>query len=804
MGTSIKNGLLEDLQEAIRSECKGVMASLCVSSSGLPFLNTWQLPTLSEHSLTYLPLFYVVCVETEGQIKMKLITFHGKAVDELKTSKIEDQLSFVKKLQDTKLCSGIDAFDGDLQLDLETFANVYLVEQFESRVIVRSRRCHFAIHIGQTCSACQELTKTEIKEPDVKVEPEEEPMSAKRRKLRKNETCFICGDVVKGSLKLLRRHIWLNHLKLKPYKCKHCDFLSTSKTFVFRHHFQNVHGFGQSGSVDDVEAVLDSVQAIEEFENKHGLQLGPSLLEEEEDFTEDKPKELGSFKPSKRSFKECSICLGQFSSEVDLEQDMAKHAESLDLDGTAKCPTCLLDVAKLEMNHHFATEHKDMNAGCCLYCMSVVFRKKLRLHISQTHCLKRALCPKCGKSVSASAMKEHLDGVHGDAANKVMCPSCGKKFANQSRLSSHVRKIHDRKEKFKCKFCGQLIKDKHTLRAHYVCVHLKAYPYKCKFCKYVAPQRQRVYEHCRSVHKSFGGRQDVEEVESELQRIREFERQQGLDRKSVPSTTGFKCWLCSDYFISNSSLMKHELGHLELWPYQCQDCSTRFNMKALVVTHCKQVHGKRVDIKKVVGDKDKLELHQKVRKIPRQRIEKFKKFVAMKPTVIPSIKGLSCNPYGCTECRDSFANLAEFYYHFDQIHSDLVQPEDCQPNAEEKKLTSCQSCGFQANDPQILQRHIEQLHLKESPVAKVEYTPKITKPRKYRCRHCHTYTAVKKFTVHRHIKNHHGAQETFESDVLLIPEAEQLELHKQLIMSRQLEEQSTPCIEDNFCAAKSF
>ena len=93
----------------------------------------------------------------------------------------------------------------------------------------------------------------------------------------------------------------------------------------------------------------------------------------------------------------------------------------------------------------------------------------------------------------------------------------------------------------------------------------------------------------------------------------------------------------------------------------------------------------------------------------------------------------------------------------------------------------CKCCGFETINSQVLQRHVSEVHrftpemydqYIEPP--KMEPAPKLFRPRKYRCRYCLVYTAVKKFTVHRHIRNTHDIQETFEHDVLLISESEHL------------------------------
>merc|ERR1719351_297513 len=101
----------------------------------------------------------------------------------------------------------------------------------------------------------------------------------------------------------------------------------------------------------------------------------------------------------------------------------------------------------------------------------------------------------------------------------------------------------------------------------------------------------------------------------------------------------------------------------------------------------------------------------------------------------------------------------------------LQHPVAVQPSQFKHK---CKCCGFDTVSENVLERHIREVHgLTEQQYEayippEIKSVPKVFRPRKYRCRYCLTYTAVKKFTVHRHIRNTHEIKETFEGDVLLI------------------------------------
>ena len=681
---------LERLEHMVKEHFSDLMVTMSISKDGCLFLNIWPQPSETFASsgfvMKYLPLFHIVGSMSEDQnVLLKLITFHGKVIDESSNDlSVEEKLNFVKQLEYSQLCQGVKITNTDLQLDIQTFSNLYLVEQFEEKVIIRSRKCKFAVFDNETvCTSCLDIYVGENVDndlfvdgrkckrfEDIKVEPDSgqystdeledssfgyaeddttpdawysrsladlkhenqdfhispyfcdhcderfakpdqllehgvktshktkqrlkcflcsaiqankrvlrshlcnihwklkpyrckyctftsakkndvifrhqcdkkdsqndkstdvmvlkdvinqiliqekrynidlgtididtrtmnvdtpaknslcdngfggslekgfkddtKPISSKYVKLRKKVKissfgnnknrkqkklknkdkvkCFICGDIV-ISPKVLRRHIWIHHLKLKPYKCKHCNFLSTSRFQIYRSHYKKYHSDGQVGDISDVEPVVDAVKAIDAFERKHNLNLGPPLNKGIfinrtqiwanndrhdhffgtcDNFKTDiddsyKPNDNFNYQPmdyksqrlvgqirtrTKQSAKlECYVCLSSFNNKASFEADQQKHAEHIELIGPFQCPTCYVKFERQKINHHYQSDHPELNAGCCLYCRAIIFRKKLRCHISNVHWAKPQLCNICGKSVSSGGMKDHVEGM---------------------------------------------------------------------------------------------------------------------------------------------------------------------------------------------------------------------------------------------------------------------------------------------------------------------------------------------------------------------------------------------------------
>ena len=670
-------------------------------------------------------------------------------------------------------------------------------------------------------------------------------------KSKETAVCFECGDILETRVDF-RKHLW-SHNNLKPYKCKECNFTSTVKEHIYNQHA--VHTHGKCGTEDDVEILMDVMEKIDIYEDRNQLRLGPSMArkrkraairepensptkkgplrkdhvgrkpgrprirnieddiqikQEIEDFTDEvsrddeskptikrgRPGKIPKFDlkpkdPPKQRFKEeCSICLCIFNSKEDFDKDQIKHQEQLANQEMVQCPTCAVSIGKVHINHHYMNDHPELKAGCCIECITIIApRSKMSKHVAAVHKPKNDLCPICGKNFRN--VRDHVAVKHGDKVRNHVCDTCGKKFTHALLLSAHISKIHSVRKQLPCKFCGQIFMEKNPLRFHYWAIHLKVKPYKCKHCHYCGTQPQKIYEHCRSVHKFPGGKKDVEHVEEDFARIREFETQHGLNRQEFKASREFLCWLCKKDCQSNQGLLKHEFGHLNLSPFECKQCGMKFKMKVLLQSHLDKRHNVKVSASIIEGNPEIMSLYERIRKIPQNIIEVYDEYKNPDPVMVLDDRNSDKRLMSvcCKKCQQSNLTYAEFLDHFHKIHgyefshlqqqiSNVIE-SDVVPDSSE--MLRCKCCGFETLIPDVLQKHIAEVHrftqqmydqFIEAP--KVEPTQKMYRPRKYRCRYCLVYTAVKKFTVHRHIRNTHGVQETFEHDVLLIAESEHL------------------------------
>ena len=101
-------GSLHELESLVASHYEETMSSFRASSGTCSFLTIWQKDSLEcekKYKMTYLPLFYVIASQDKDtKLSLKLITFHGKILEELSgysnLLSNDDKLKFIAKLNE--------------------------------------------------------------------------------------------------------------------------------------------------------------------------------------------------------------------------------------------------------------------------------------------------------------------------------------------------------------------------------------------------------------------------------------------------------------------------------------------------------------------------------------------------------------------------------------------------------------------------------------------------------------------------------------------------------------------------------
>ena len=192
--------------------------------------------------------------------------------------------------------------------------------------------------------------------------------------------------------------------------------------------------------------------------------------------------------------------------------------------------------------------------------------------------------------------------------------------------------------------------------------------FQCKHCSYTAARTQTIYEHCRTVHKIKAGKDDVERLEDVFEKIKQFEIQHGLNRQDLKNAKEFICWLCNEKFRNDRERSKHELDHLNMFPYVCKVCSNVFKEKRGLKRHYEQVHkDKELANCTIEMDPQIASLFDKLKRIEGHLIRTYQEYKEMNHVVFQ--KGKAVKKIRCKKCNDSTSdNIAEFLDHFHTIH----------------------------------------------------------------------------------------------------------------------------------------
>ena len=278
--------ILEALDSQVESHFRDNLASSIVQTSNNLFISIWKQPQaetapgVREVNMKYLPLFYVIGSVEDSKLCLKLITYHGKVIEEVNDQNVtlndEKKIDFIGKLNDIKLCRGI-CFDTQ-NVNWSIQSNL-LLECLENNLVLRSRQCQFGIFDdgALVCDNCDSSNIEDLKENIFQDENLEEniiskgeildnvvdeqygnayiqtdsdiPMKKKvvKRKSVKRKTksdiavdlnCEECPFTTKKRKKgvaKLTDHLEKVHQKVLPFQCDQCEYKFAYKRELEKH-----------------------------------------------------------------------------------------------------------------------------------------------------------------------------------------------------------------------------------------------------------------------------------------------------------------------------------------------------------------------------------------------------------------------------------------------------------------------------------------------------------------------------------------------------------------------------------------
>ena len=95
---------------------------------------------------------------------------------------------------------------------------------------------------------------------------------------------------------------------------------------------------------------------------------------------------------------------------------------NFDMNSSPKNYTCEICEKKFSTNHykkqHIKRIHEDVKKFICNLCSkNFVEKKELSIHIENNHKKSNHTCDSCGKSLSQSALRKHINTVHSITRN---------------------------------------------------------------------------------------------------------------------------------------------------------------------------------------------------------------------------------------------------------------------------------------------------------------------------------------------------------------------------------------------------
>ena len=411
--------ILESLDSLVESHFRENLVSSIVQTNNNLFISIWKPPQAEascgdrEMNMKYLPLFYVIGNVEDSKICLKLITYHGKVIDEVngKDFPLDDgnKISFIGKLNDIRLCRGI-CFDNQ-NVSWSIQSNV-LLECLEDNLVLRSRQCRFGIFEEEAlvCDSCDGLNIEDLKENIFQEETLEENI------------------------------------------------------------ISNI------GSVDDVDEALDNeylptnsvIRKKKKVVKRKGVKRkAKAIVENEDDVKQQLISNDGT--DEKLNCDECPFTTKKRKKGV---VKLAEHQEKVHQKVLPfQCEQCEYKFAyKRELEKHVSAVHMKIKPFLCNFCSyETAYKSQLSWHINIVHNkVKPFLCEYCPYKTS---QKRNLT-LHNRCKHEMVKPikctyeDCNYETISTSRLTTHIKFVHQKIKPFVCQLCPFATDTNYHLQNH--------------------------------------------------------------------------------------------------------------------------------------------------------------------------------------------------------------------------------------------------------------------------------------------------------------------------------------------------
>ena len=489
--------MLEALDSLVESHFGDSLASSIVATNSSIYLSIWKQPqgnikpkTERPLDMTYLPLFYIIGSIENEKLCLKLITYHGKVIDEVSEKDFpmddENKIGFIGKLEGIKLCRGI-CFDNEA-VNWSLIQPNVLLELLENNIVLRSRQCVFGIfqEDSMVCDSCDCTNIDEdFKENNLFI-PETKPfVTLPLTQLGDDDpTCEtaeagrveIVGDTNDEEYDLM---IPKSSRKNKPAKRK------GSKRRIKRNAADNLQGNQKKQRVGEKENDLNCEDCTFSTKKQNKLTEHSQKIHD----------------------KTCTFQCEQCEYKFAYQRELDKHVSAVHMKiKPFLCNFCSYETAyKSQLSWHINIVHNKVKPFLCEYCPYKTSQKRnLTLHNRCKHEMVKPV--KCSyedctyETISTSRLTTHIKFVH-QKIKPFVCQLCPFATDTNYHLQNHINVRHSTAKPFKCPQCNYEGARKNYLTDHIRAVHDKIKRFKCELCTYETTSKYSLNKHINAVHE---------------------------------------------------------------------------------------------------------------------------------------------------------------------------------------------------------------------------------------------------------------------------------------------------------------
>ena len=263
------------------------------------------------------------------------------------------------------------------------------------------------------------------------------------------------------------------------------------------------------------------------------------------------------------------------------------------------CPSCEKSFRASGSLKQHKLLHKEEKECSCPEC-GKKFRHKytIRVHM-RTHTGERPYacktegCPvRCAtqSAVSAHARNKHSDEI---VERLFTCPDCSLALKTKTALEQHKKRVHDpnRVQNFECTECHKRFFTEWDMKGH-TRTHTGEKLFPCGHCEKRYGSSQALQYHINSTHNLTERKHPCEKCTRTFRHFRNL-RTHMKSHLRDDSQRVHKCDLCDNSFFTPNTLEYHKQTHSDIRPYPCTFCSRGFKTKTQLTNHMPLHEGKQ-------------------------------------------------------------------------------------------------------------------------------------------------------------------------------------------------------------------